>query len=148
MNSTNEDPMSTIQRLVAATNAHDLEGIVACFAEGYTLDAPLHPARSFRGKEQVRRHWGQILGAVRDISVAVPRFARAGAPLWTEWEMKGTRPDRNAHQMRGVFVFTVGEGLVQQGRMFLEPVEDGGPTMDAAVGRVLGASGPPGAQRA
>ena len=49
MTSTNDDPMSTIERLVAATNAHYLEGIVACFAAGYTLEAPLHPARSFRG---------------------------------------------------------------------------------------------------
>jgi ketosteroid isomerase-like protein len=125
--------MATIERLVGVTNAHDVEGIVSCFADDYSLEAPTHPRRSFRGKEQVRRNWTQILGAVPDIVVRVVRSARDGGTVWTEWEMAGTRRDGVAHVMRGVFIFGVEGVLVRWGRMFLEPVDEGGGDMDSTV---------------
>ena len=48
-------------RLIQATNAHDIDAIVACFAPAYRNDTPAHPARSFTGRDQVRRTWEQIL---------------------------------------------------------------------------------------
>jgi ketosteroid isomerase-like protein len=141
MTTAKEDPLATIDRLVRATNGHDLEGIVSSFADDYSLEAPLHPARSFRGKEQVRRNWAQILGAVPDIAVRVLRSARDGATAWTEWEMTGTRADGARHLMRGVFIFGVSEGLVRWGRMFLEPVDQAPGDMDDAVRAQVGARG-------
>jgi ketosteroid isomerase-like protein len=137
-----EDPMTTIDRLVAFTNAHDLPGVVSCFAEDYALDAPLHPSRSFRGREQVHRNWSQIFAAVPDIAAKVVAHARDGAAAWTEWEMAGTRRDGTKHLMRGIFVFVVREGLICSGRMFLEPVEQGGGDMDAAVRAVAQGKAP------
>src|SRR5258708_33401324 len=96
MTSTNEDPMTAVERLVGVTNAHDIDGAVSCFADDYVLDAPVHPQRSFRGNEQVRRNWTQIFGAVPDIAVRVLRSACDGNAAWTEWEMTGTRRDRTA----------------------------------------------------
>jgi ketosteroid isomerase-like protein len=127
------NPMSAVDRLVRATNAHDIEGIVACFTEDYALESPIHPARSFRGKEQVRRNWTQILGAVPDIEARVLRAAADDGSVWTEWEMSGTRRDGGKHLMRGVFIFSVADGLLSTGRMFLEPVDDSPLDMDAAV---------------
>jgi ketosteroid isomerase-like protein len=132
MSEANTDPMPTIERLLGATNAHDVEGIVACFAEGYTLDSPAHPARSFRGKQQVRRNWTQILAAVGDLEARLLGFARDGCVAWTEWEMVGTRRDGAAHWMRGVFIFRVEDGSIVSGRMFLEPVDSS--TADANDG--------------
>jgi ketosteroid isomerase-like protein len=134
----NEDPMTTIDQLVARTNAHDLEGVVACFAEDYALEAPSHPARSFRGSDQVRRNWSQIFAAVPDVHVKIVARARDGATAWTEWEMAGTRRDGAKHLMRGVFVFVIGEGKIRSGRMFLQPVEEGGGDMNAAVRAAVG----------
>src|SRR4051794_3007711 len=125
MKNANEEPLSTIERLVRTTNAHDIEGIVACFAEDYSLEAPAHPALSFRGRDQVRRNWTQFIGAVPDIQMRIVRSASDGATVWTEMEMSGTRRDGAAHLMRGVFIFGASEGLVRWGRMFLEPVEQG-----------------------
>ena len=42
-------------RLVAATNAHDLDALVACFGDDYVLTNPAHPGRGFSGTAQVRR---------------------------------------------------------------------------------------------
>lgn len=132
------DPMPAIERLVRVTNAHDLDGIVACFAEGYTLESPIHPARSFRGRDQVRRNWTQILGALPDITTRVVASACDGATAWTEWEMSGTRHDGVAACMRGVFVFRIEDDLIASGRMFLEPVDTSSGDMDAAVRQVVG----------
>jgi ketosteroid isomerase-like protein len=127
-----------IERLVAATNAHDLDGVVACFAEGYTLEAPLHPARSFRGTDQVRRNWTQIFGAVPDIATRVLAAAVDGGTIWTEWEMSGTRRDGAKQLMRGVFIFGIEADRIAWGRMFLEAVDESTTNMDSAVERQLG----------
>jgi len=132
--------MPTIERLLRATNAHDVEAIVACFGESYTLDSPLHPARSFQGREHVRRNWTQILGAVGDLTASLLGFARDGSSAWTEWEMVGTRRDGAAHCMRGVFIFRVEEGCIVSGRMFLEPVDSSTSGADAGVRQRLTAA--------
>jgi ketosteroid isomerase-like protein len=133
MPSSSADLLPVVERLLLATNAHDLEGIAACFADDYALESPLHPARSFRGKEQVRRNWTQILRAIPDVQARVFRSATHEGSVWTEWEMSGTRPDGGKHLMRGVFIFGVSDGLLRWGRMFLEPVDDSSLDMDAAL---------------
>jgi len=122
-----------IDRLLQATNAHDVAGIAACFAEEYENETPAHPARSFRGREQVRRNWQQILGFVPDLRAEVTRSVIDGETAWTEWEMTGTRGDGSAHQMRGVVLFGVREGLAQWARFYLEPVDLTEGTVDDAV---------------
>src|ERR671932_2385357 len=98
-----------VERLVAATNAHDLERLVDCFAPSYVNEAPAHPARGFTGREQVRRNWTSIFAAVPDIEVDVIADATEGNRVWTEWEMHGTRRDGAPHAMAGVIVFDVEE---------------------------------------
>lgn len=146
MSDVNVDPMGTIDRLLRATNAHDVDGIVACFSESYALESPIHPARSFRGRDQVRRNWSQILSAVTDLRARLVAFARDGQTVWTEWEMVGTRGDGGTHCMRGVFVFHVDEDLIANGRMFLEPVDASGADANDGLRQVLAPAGgaPPG----
>jgi ketosteroid isomerase-like protein len=130
---TENDPQTVVDRLVRATNDHDLDALVGCFAEDYRNDTPVHPARSFRGADQVGRNWEQIFAFVPDLQATVVGRATAGDTAWTEWEMTGTRPDGTAHEMRGVIVFRVQDGLVSSARFFLEPVDAGAQTVDDAV---------------
>jgi hypothetical protein len=53
--------------------------------------------------------------------------------VWSEWEHRGTRPDGTTHLMRGVIIFTVGDGVITSARFFLEPVDEGDTGVDAAV---------------
>ncbi len=142
-----EAPLATIERLVRVTNAHDLEGIVSCFAEDYALESPIHPARSFRGTEQVRRNWTQILGGVPDIEARVLRSSCDADTVWTEWEMAGTRRDGARQVLRGVFIFGVTGGLIRWGRMFLEPVDASLVDQDAALRATLAEPRGSGARR-
>jgi len=135
-------PLATIARLVAATNAHDVEGIVACFAPDYSLEVPAHPLRSFRGSDQVRRNWTQMFAAIPDMTTRLLGSATDEEKIWTEWEMAGTRPDGGVHLMRGVFIFGVQGGSIRSGRMFLEPVDASGENMDRAILAQVGPRGP------
>jgi ketosteroid isomerase-like protein len=122
-----------VDRLLQATNAHDVDGVVACFAEDYENETPIHPARSFRGREQVRSNWEQIFAFVPDLRAEVRASAIDQETAWTEWEMTGTRRDGTTHHMRGVVVFRVRDGVAHRARFFLEPVDEGAGTVNDAV---------------
>jgi ketosteroid isomerase-like protein len=128
-------PIAVARRLQTMTNAHDVDGIVACFAVDYRNETPAHPARSFVGRDQVRRNWNQILAAIPDLSTEIVAWQADGETLWSEWEQRGTRPDGSAHLMRGVIVFAVRGGLIADARFFLEPVDEVDDDVDAAVRR-------------
>jgi ketosteroid isomerase-like protein len=123
---------AVIDRLVRATNDHDLDALVGCFAEDYVNETPAHPTRGFRGRDQVRRNWEQIFAFVPDLRAEVRRVVD-GDSAWTEWEMTGTRRDGTAHRMRGVIIFGVHDGAVDKARFYLEPVEEVAGTVDDAV---------------
>ena len=139
MNTHKAAPSDVVQRLVDATNAHHLGALVECFAPGYVNQTPAHPSRGFVGREQVRRNWAQLFAAMPDLYCEVLASAVDGTHVWSEWEMRGTRPDGSAHLMRGVMVFEVTDDQVQSVRFYLEPVdEDPGTVDDAVAGAVRG----------
>jgi ketosteroid isomerase-like protein len=137
------DAAGMLARLERATNAHDLDALVACFAPDYRNETPAHPERGFTGREQVRMNWEKIFAFIPDITARVLRSAVNGGEAWSEWEHRGTRRDGTAHVMRGVVIFGVGQGLLTWARFYLEPVQEGGETVDAAVRRQVVAGGPP-----
>ena len=128
-----KEGLETIDRLMGATNRHDLDALVACFAEDYVNETPAHPARGFRGRAQVRRNWEQIFAFVPDIEAQVIRGSVDGEVVWSEWEMHGTRRDGTAHRMAGVIVFGVIDDLIYWARFYLEPVDTSEATVDDAV---------------
>jgi limonene-1,2-epoxide hydrolase len=128
-----EDPQAMVNRLVVATNEHDIEALVSCFADTYDNQTPAHPSRSFVGREQVRRNWEQIFAFIPDLSAKVLSQATDGDRIWTEWEMTGTRRDATIHHMRGVVIFGVRDGLASTARFYREPVDEDTGTVDDAV---------------
>lgn len=122
-----------LARLVAATNAHDLDALVDCFDPGYGNQAPTHPSRDFRGRDQVRANWRQIFTFVPDVRATVLRSAVEGSEVWSEWEMRGTRLDGTGHLMRGVIIFDVRDQRATSARFYLEPVDGASATVADAV---------------
>lgn len=136
----NGSSTAMVDRLARATNAHDLDALVDCFEPDYRNETPAHPDRGFTGREQVRTNWRQIFASVPDLKATVLRSAAAGDTVWTEWEMTGTMRDGAAHRMRGVIVFGVPAGRAAWARFYLEPVQEGGGSIDAAITAQLGGS--------
>jgi ketosteroid isomerase-like protein len=128
-----DGPQALVERLVRATNDHDIDALVACFAKDYVNETPTHPERGFVGNDQVRSNWEQIFTFVPDVRAEVVRLAVDRDTAWTEWEMTGTRRDGTAHRMRGVILFGVRDGVAQWARFYLEPLDESATTVDAAV---------------
>jgi hypothetical protein len=101
-----------VARMHAAMNAHDIDAFVACFAADYDSVQPAHPDRAFRGREQVRANWSAVFSGVPDFRA----------------ESDGGRLD-----MAGVIVLGVRDELVAWARLYVEPVEEAGAGIDAAV---------------
>lgn len=129
--------LALAHRLRDAVNQHDLDAMARCFAADFVNDTPVHPARSFRGHEQVRKNWAQIFSAVPNLEADLVDFAIHDDTVWTEWEMRGTRLDGVQHLMRGVSIFGVVDGAFAGVRFYLEPVEQAGVGIDAAVQSAL-----------
>ncbi len=129
-----------VERLRDATNTHNVDAVVDCFAEDYRNDTPVHPQRSFDGRAQVRSNWEQIFAAVPDIHASVIASVVDGDVIWSEWEMRGTRRDGAQHVMRGVIVFGVRDERAAWARFYLEPVDPGADDATAAVRQIIGAS--------
>src|SRR5260370_4796 len=131
-----EGPGATVERLLQATNAHDLERLVACFADDYRNETPVHPARDFQGRAQVRRNWEQIFAFVPDIRAEMGSSVApcpSHLPLGPKCEMRGTRRDGTAHLMRGSIVFGVADAVISWARFYLEPVDENDATVDQAI---------------
>ena len=139
-------PGDLVERLCLATNAHDLQGIGACFAIDYRLEMPTYPGRDFVGREQVLRNWGQIFAAVPDIAVEA-RWVTQGDTAWSEWEMRGTRGDGSPHLMRGVIIFRMRDGEFSAARFYVEPVEQGAIGIDEVTRQTVQVGAAPMASR-
>lgn len=138
MDSGTSSSIALVERLRDAVNRHDLESLAGCFTQDFLNETPVHPARSFQGREQVRKNWAQIFAGVPDIEAVVLRSSVNGNSAWTEWEMRGTRRDGVRHLMRGVSIFGICDDHLISVRFYLEPVEDGGNAVDAAVRNAVG----------
>jgi ketosteroid isomerase-like protein len=130
---TNTAPAAMVQRLRQATNEHNLEALVGCFAPDYRNETPAHPERGFTGRAQVRANWTQIFAAIPDVTCEALGCVVDGDTVWSEWEHRGTRRDGSAHLMRGVVIFGVADGVAAWARFYLEPVQPDSGTVDQAL---------------
>jgi ketosteroid isomerase-like protein len=129
------------ERLGAAMNAHDIEAFVACFDEEYESEQPVHPDRAFRGRDQVRSNWSAIFEGVPDFTAELISTSVEGDTEWSEWRWRGTQSDGTALDMAGVIVGGVRDGRLGWARLYVEPVEQGGAGIDAAVRDISGDPG-------
>jgi ketosteroid isomerase-like protein len=131
-------PSAWLNRLLVATNAHDLDDLVDCFAVDYVNEAPAHPARGFTGQAQVRSNWQQIFASVPDLTATLLRSAVSDNSVWSEWEMTGTRRDGADHAMAGVIIFDIADGRASWARFYLDVVNRGSESIDSALATQLG----------
>ena len=131
-----------MNRLLAAMNAHDLNGFVACFAPDYLSQQPAHPSRSFRGSDQVGKNWEGVFAGVPDFSAELLVSAEAGDGVEVgEWRWQGTHTDGSPFAMRGVIVVGVQHSRIMWGRLYMEPVEQGGADINEMVQETYRPSG-------
>ena len=123
-----------MNRLLSAMNAHDLDAFVACFAPDYESQQPAHPGRAFRGSDQVRKNWAGVFDGVPDftaelvVSAVIDENVEVG-----EWRWRGTHTDGARFGMEGVIVTGIQHNQIAWGRLYMEPIEQGGADIDQMV---------------
>jgi ketosteroid isomerase-like protein len=129
-------PMSVLERMHQALNAHDIDAFVALFSPDYQSEQPAHPDRQFAGREQVRENWGGTFQEVPDFHADLLRSAVTQDTVWSEWDWYGTRKDNSRLEMRGVMLMEVRAGQIAWARLYMEFVEHGGAGIREVVRRM------------
>jgi hypothetical protein len=73
-----------MERLDPAMNAHDLEAFLDRFQAEYESEQPAHPARAFRGRDQVRSNWASVFDGVPEFRSELLRSTTDGDTIWSE----------------------------------------------------------------
>jgi hypothetical protein len=70
---------------------------------------------------------------VADFESELIEAGATGDTEWSEWRWRGTQSDGTPLDMAGVIVAGVRDGRLRWARLYVEPVDDGGAGIDAAV---------------
>jgi ketosteroid isomerase-like protein len=132
------DARALMDRLTAAQNARDLEGMLACFHEDYLSEQPMYPARTFQGIDQVRKNWSALLQSIPDFHAEIVRSAVDDDTVYTEIHWTGTKADGTPFEERGVLIMGIRDDRISWGRLYAEEVEGEGADINAVVGRMAG----------
>src|SRR3954454_25075871 len=108
-------------RLLDAINAHHPDAFAALVAEDYRSEQPAHPARAFHGRARVHENWSAVFAGIPDITAELLAYAVDGDVELAEWVWRGTHVDGSPFHMRGATAFGIAEGLIQWGRLYMEP---------------------------
>lgn len=99
---------AVLERLFAAFNRHDSEGVMACFTPGVVFDTAAGPeahGRRLIGQEAVRAAFVGVWTDMPDVAWTVSRHTVAGDRATSEWLFSGTRPDGGRVAVEGVDLF-------------------------------------------
>jgi ketosteroid isomerase-like protein len=122
-----------LERLRDAANARDARGMASLFAVDYRSAQPLHPSRAFSGRPQVLENWSSVFKGVPDFTSELVASSVDGNIEWGEWDWRGHHADGSSFAMRGITILVVREGVISEGRLYLEPVEVVGGDIEDAV---------------
>ncbi len=114
-------------------NAHDPERMAALFAVDYQSRSPVHPGRAFVGRAQVLANWSSVFEGVPDFVSELVASTVDGDNEWGEWDWRGRHADGAPFAMRGMTVMVVRDGLIVEGRLYMEPVDAASGDIEEAV---------------
>jgi ketosteroid isomerase-like protein len=81
----------------------------------------------------VLENWSSVFEGVPDFSAELIVSSVDGDLEWGEWHWHGHHVDGSPFAMRGVTVFVVRDGLIVEGRLYMEPVDTEGGDIEASV---------------
>lgn len=113
--------------------------MVGLFRDDYRSEQPVHPARAFVGREQVRANWGALFDAIGDLRAELLRSVEDDRIAWAEWRWTGMKADGTPFEEAIVTIMGLEGGQIAWGRLYGDEVErDGGADIDETVRRMAG----------
>ena len=106
----------SLQRVLDAFNAHDVDAIMEHFAEDCVFDSPRGPdlwGRRFVGKAEVRRGLAARFEGIPDVRYDDGEHFACGPRGASEWTIRGTTVDGDLVEVRGCDLWTFdGDGRI------------------------------------
>jgi steroid delta-isomerase-like uncharacterized protein len=105
----------TLREIADAFNRHDVDGIMAFFAEDAVFESPKGAdpwGRRFVGKEQVREGIAARFAGIPDVHYGEDSHWASGNKGVSEWTLTGTTIDGELLQLRGCDLWTFRDGQV------------------------------------
>ncbi|MFG1609659.1 nuclear transport factor 2 family protein [Actinoplanes sp. NPDC049265] len=111
-----------VDRLLAAINARDPDGVAACFVEDYVCEWPAHPNLTFSGRENVRINQVMRYEQRPTVQAEIVHSVVVNDEVWGEWHFF----DQDGKAERGVIVLVVDseQDLIRSSRFYMEVVKD------------------------
>ena len=107
--------LETLDRLFQSFNAHDADGVMACFAPSATFLAAAGPdahGRRIEGSDAIRAAFVAVWTSMPDVQWTVRRSRVLQGEGVTEWLFTGTRADGTRVAAEGLDLFAFDGALV------------------------------------
>jgi steroid delta-isomerase-like uncharacterized protein len=118
--------VQVLQGILDAFNRHDLDAIMAYFAEDAVFEMPKGPdpwGERFVGKESVRRGLASRFSGIPDVHYGEDRHWIAGNRGVSEWTLTGTTASGVKLRVRGCDLWEFRDGKVVRKDSFWKIVE-------------------------
>jgi ketosteroid isomerase-like protein len=105
---TDESTTETLERLLDAFNAHDLDAVMSCFVDDCVLELPRGPdpwGRRFEGRDRVREGLAGRFAGIPDVHYGDGRHWVSGSRGCSEWLITGTTTEGKRIEVRGCDLF-------------------------------------------
>ena len=126
MSSAEATTTPSLQALLDAFNAHDVDAILSLFTEDCVYDAPRGPApggRRFVGKDQVRKGFQARFDGIPDVVWADASHWSSGDRGVSEWTIRGTTAAGEPIEVRGCDLFELTDGKISRKDAFWKIVD-------------------------
>lgn len=118
--------VKTLERVLDAFNRHDLDGIMAYFADDAVFESPRGPdawGTRFVGKAAVREGLAQRFSGIPDVHYGEDRHVVSGDRGVSEWLLTGTTTAGERIAVRGCDLWEFRDGLVVRKDSYWKIVE-------------------------
>jgi ketosteroid isomerase-like protein len=109
--------VNVIDDVAKRFNAGDLDGLL----ELYDVDAVIRSGRAFKGREELREHFEDLLTQFRNARLDVEDVHETGDVLVMEALLEGTAPSGTHVSLPMTLVFEMHGALVREQRVYADP---------------------------
>jgi ketosteroid isomerase-like protein len=123
---TNQVTVETLERLLDAFNAHDIDAVMSFFADDCVLEMPRGPdswGRRLDGRERVREGLASRFAGIPDVHYGDDRHWVAGDRGCSEWLLTGTSTEGELIEVRGCDLFEFSGGKIVRKDSYWKIVE-------------------------
>jgi steroid delta-isomerase-like uncharacterized protein len=121
-----ESGTPSLQALLDAFNAHDVDAVLSFFTDDCVFDMPRGPApggRRLVGKDEVRKGVQARFDGIPDIVYGDDRHFTSGDRGVSEWTIRGTQATGEPIEVRGCDLFEFADGKISRKDSFWKIVE-------------------------